>query len=159
MWRGSHYILQSSIFWLTLLRAIFLTRQILDRVSFYSIDWSSLEAELWSSPLSVCFWRRCQGQMGAITPAPALTRLPHTPSLLSGIISHLEDNEVGKKYPNVSRDARSQCWQKRENLIWFWFWGDGMGLDLETRANNVLASDTDSLIKVKGPMFSKFKDI
>lgn len=34
-----------------------------------------------------------------------------------------------------------------------------MGLDLETRANNVLASDTDSLIKVKGPMFSKFKDI
>ena len=36
---------------------------------------------------------------------------------------------------------------------------DGMGLDLETRANNVLASDTDSLIKIKGSMFLEFREI
>ena len=36
---------------------------------------------------------------------------------------------------------------------------DGMGLDLETRANNVLASDTDSLIKIGDTMFSESEEI
>ena len=90
--------------------------------------------------------------------SPALASLPHHPLII--IWHHLtcEDNEVGKKYSSVSRDSRSQCWQKREILSGSQA-GDELGLDLETRANNVLASDTDSLIKIGDTMFSESEEI
>ena len=80
-----------------------------------------------------------------LLPSPALPP-PHydlTSSHMWRIMSSVKNIPTFHEIPDLNADKNVKILSGSETR-------DELGLDLETRANNVLASDTDSLIKIRG---------